>query len=300
MKLTKLFSILTLVLGLSFGLNSCEDTTTTEPVVTVEKLAAPTNLMATSFDKESVILKWTLSTDETNANFKGYEIRYDGKLVSTGPTTGANTFTVSGLTEGEHVFSIKALTSDSTKKLNSDAITLTWAPAWRFTTNVNDEAIQLFETNSEYGSGLNLFDATGFKPKTLKVSSIADWTIGIETKTDGVIKFGPVASLNYTAATAKNVQISAPIPATGLNDLFDSQALSTKTFKAANGYEDLASLNSATGVIFVVKETIGSDVRYAKVFVKKATSGFLQGTAPNRNIEVEISYQNKLNTPYAK
>lgn len=302
MKLTKLFSIFALIIGLGFGLNSCEDTTSTETVV-VEKLAAPTNLMATSNDSTSVIIKWTASADESNANFKGYEIMADGVEKSTSTTGIKNPFTITGLSAGEHTFTVRALSADTTKKGHSVIATIKWAPAWRFTTNINNVPIRVSETASTLGSGLNIFDTDGSAPKQLKVASIDQWTLGLETKTEGKINFGPAASLteyasHMTGKTMKNVQISAPIVAASLNDVFDSQALSTKTFSPA--LVDLNSINAATSVVFVIKETIGSNVRYAKVLVKKATAGFLQGTSPERYLEMEVSYQNQLDLPYAK
>lgn len=306
MKLTKLFSIFALIIGLGFGLNSCEESTTgTNPVV-IEKLAAPTELMATSYDKESIMIKWTASADEANANFVGYEITADGVVKKTGPTDGKHTFTIDKLSEGKHTITIKTLSSDTTKKGHSVVTantTIEWAPAWRFTKNINEDMIKVSETDSELGSGLNIFDTNGEAPKQLTVKSIEHWTIGVDTKTTGKINFGPVASLtayasHMTGKTIKNVEISAPIVAASLNDVFDSQALSTKTFSPA--LVDLNSINAATSVVFVIREKIGTSYRYAKVLVKKATAGFLQGTSPERYLELEVSYQRQLDLPYAK
>ncbi len=303
MKLTKLFSIFALIIALGFGLNSCEESTTgTDPVV-IEKLAAPTNLMATSYDKESIMIKWNASADEGNANFVGYEIAADGVVKKTGATDGKLTFTVSQLSKGKHTITIKTLSADTTKKGHSALVSIDWAPAWRFVNDINEKLIQINESDSQKGSGLNIFDSTGVAPKKLKVESIEQWTIGVDTKTAGKINFGPAASLTAYALhmngkTMKNVEISAPIVAASLNEVFDSQALSAKTFSPA--LVDLNSINAATSVVFVIKETIGSNVRYAKVLVKKATAGFLQGTAPDRYLEMEVSYQNKLDLPYAK
>lgn len=303
MKLTKLFSIFALIIALGFGLNSCEESTTgTDPVV-IEKLAAPTNLMATSYDKESIMIKWNASADEGNANFVGYEIAVDGVVKKTGLTDGKHTFTIDSLSEGKHTVTVKALSENTAKKDHSTLATIEWAPAWRFTKNVNEDMIKVSETDSDLGSGLNIFDGVGEAPKQLTVKSIEQWTLGLETKTTGKINFGPAASLtayasHMTGKTMKNVEISAPIVAASLNDVFDSQALSTKTFSPA--LVDLNSINAANSVVFVIKETIGSNVRYAKVLVKKATAGFLQGTAPERYLEMEVSYQNQLDLPYAK
>lgn len=306
MKLTKLFSILTLVLGLSFGLNSCEDTTTTEPVVTVEKLAAPTNLMATSFDKESVTIKWTASTDEANANFKGYEILCDSKVVENGPTTGKYTHTISGLTEGIHTFTIRALSADTTKKLHSsNATELSWAPAWRF---VNDTKIKFYSSaNTTNGSGLVLFDTDEEFPYNYTVADLEKWTLGIYDKdTDGTVKFGPAKSLGYTNNTGKelkNVVISKTyVEVDNLSDVFDSKALDTKEYLGSAEYVDLSKITTTKkGIVFVVKETTTAGTIYAKIFLKKGDNGFFVGSdKATRYINGEVSYQKMPNVPYAK
>ncbi len=303
MKLTKLFSILTLVLGLSFCLNSCEDTTTTtEPVVTVGKLAAPTNLMATSIDNESVSIKWA----DTNANYvKAYEIRYDGKLVDNGPTTGATTFTVGKLAAGVHTFTVSVLSSDTTKKKNSDVATITWAPAWRF---ANDAKIKFYSSaNTTNGSGLVLFDVDENFPYNLTVKDLNLWTLGINDKaTDGSIKFGPAKSLDYTNTTGKelkNVVISKTyVEVDNLSDVYDSKALDTKEYLGSAESIDLSKITTTKkGVVFVVKETTTAGTIYAKIFLKKGNNGFFVGTDKlTRYINGEVSYQKMPDVPYAK
>jgi hypothetical protein len=50
-------------------------------------------------------------------------------------------------------------------------------------------------------------------------------------------------------------------------------------------------------IAFVVKTESGN---FAKVMIKKNIDGrLIRGTAPNRFIEVEVSYQEAVNIPYA-
>jgi hypothetical protein len=66
---------------------------------------------------------------------------------------------------------------------------------------------------------------------------------------------------------------------------------------------DYASvINNNLIIILRTKEDGENDWHYAKVSIKKNTNtgGWLFGTAPNRYVEVEISYQTKAEVPYAK
>ena len=305
MKLTKLFSIFALIIALGFGLNSCEESTTgTDPVV-IEKLAAPTNLMATSYDETSIMIKWNASADEANANFLGYEIAADGVVKKTGATDGKLTFTVSQLSKGKHTITIKTLSADTTKKGHSALVSIDWAPAWRF---ANDSKIKFFSyANTTNGSGLVLFDEDEKFPYNLTVADLHLWTVGISDKgTEGVIKFGPAKALDYTNNTGKelkNVVISKEyFAADGLNDLFDSKALDTKEYLGSAEYHDLSKISTTkAGVIFIVKETTTAGIRYAKIFLKKGDTGFFIGTdAKSKYINAEVSYQEVLDLPYAK
>src|SRR5574344_523597 len=139
MKISKLLTM-GLMVG-SLGFIGCTDDEDPVTPTTVESLNAPTNLKANSKDDKSVTLSWTASASETNANFNGYEIRYDGLPYDYTATAGNTTVTVSGLSDGQHVFTVKALSKDTTLNKNSAEITIAWAPAWRFTKNINDEDI---------------------------------------------------------------------------------------------------------------------------------------------------------------
>ncbi|MDD3124646.1 MAG: fibronectin type III domain-containing protein [Candidatus Kapabacteria bacterium] len=303
MKISKLLTM-GLMVG-SLGFIGCTDDEDPVTPTTVESLNAPTNLKANSKDDKSVTLSWTASASETNANFNGYEIRYDGLPYDYTATAGNTTVTVSGLSDGQHVFTVKALSKDTTLNKNSAEITIAWAPAWRFTKNINDEDIVMYEYTSTYGSGLNLFDEAGEAPKCLKVASIEEWTVGISTKNDGEILFGPAAALglNGSDGTTKYVQISSPLEANSIDDIFDSEALSARTYLANNVAVDLANITtSKAGVVFYVKETLtDGSTRYAKLFIYKGTNGWLNGSGTDEYVKVgAISYQKNLGLPYAK
>ena len=296
MKFSKLTTLFTLMIALGFIFTACDNTTdpVAEPVVKYPN--APTALMATSLNETSVSLKWTLSTSEADTNFTGYVVYTDGS----GPINvakGISTFTLATLENAkEYTFTVKSVYRDGKESQTSPSIK--WAPAYRFVENINSAPIRLYVSSSSLGSGLNIFDVDGSAPKGLKVASLELWTLGIETKTANVLKFGPASSLDYdaTGKTLKTVYlVSTPVFANSLNDVFDSEVLSAKTF--STDFVDLNSLNSnGKNAVFYVKEMRDGKAHYAKVLVKN-NNGFLQN---DEYIECEVSYQSGDDLPYAK
>ncbi len=300
MKFNKLTALFTLLFAFGIFMTACEDTTDpTDPVVTYP--AAPTNLMATSISNTEIALKWTLSTSEADTNFLGYKVFVNGTdWTSTPLVKGTTMATVTDLDEAtEYTFSVYGVFKNGNK--SQTPATIKWAPAFRFTTNVNEATIKLYVTSSDLGSGLNIYDAEGHAPKGLKVASIEDWSLGLETKTTGVIKFGPAGSLDYSAAgkTLKTVYlVSAPVYVDNLSDVFDSEVLSAKTF--VTSYVDLTQIAAAANgknAVFYVKEIRDGAAHYAKVLVKNVSGSYLQDDS---YIECEVSYQTGADLPYAK
>jgi len=78
-----------------------------------------------------------------------------------------------------------------------------------------------------------------------------------------------------------------------LNQLFETEAFGATTLA-----EVLANFNNQRRGFVIVLRT--QDGNWAKVFVKADAQGnILRGTAPNRYVELEISYQKTPNVPYA-
>lgn len=305
MKLNKLSAIFALFLVFGLFMSSCNDTTNnpTDPAV-VKYPKAPTNIQATSIDKETVSLKWTASVSATETDFKDYVLYIDGVKQATPIAKATTTLTINSLEEKEYTFAIRGRYNNDT--VSTEKAEIKWSPANRFVNNINDEPIKVYISASDLGSGLDIFDATGKAPKALKVAGIANWTIGLETKTANVIKFGPAASLDYNASgTLRTVEL-CPVPeyAADLSELYDSEALNkiTRTFGA--NFVNLNSLTTQVPAgkhpIFILRETRADGLHYAKVLVKYVGGSFLQGTGDNRYIECVVSYQATPNLPYAK
>lgn len=263
-----------------------------------------TGLKATSISDTEVALMWTLSTDESNASFQGYWLYVYPEGGNAGTPIAipkaVNKFNVTGLDEGViYNFDLHAVIDYNGNTMLSPKATVKWSPAVRFNININDDVIKLYESAATTGSGLALYDATGKAPKTLTVTNGANWDLGLYT-TGGVLQFGSAKSIldKYSSfsGTAKKCEMGSEYyDVASLNDVYDSQALSTKSF--SEKFFDLATIGTTNNAVFIVR-TNAPSWNYAKVMVLNK-GGFLQGTSPNRYIEVVVSYQSVQGVPYA-
>lgn len=294
--------LLALAFVTGFGLQSCDETTTTDVVATVE---APTNLAATSINDSTIRIKFTASKSDTSTSFAGYSLTITGPTGSTvkSLTKTDNPFTITNLSTGViYTFDLKAKNTAGTL---SSAASVQWSPAARFVQTENEKPVYVYEYASALGSGLELFAK---EPTTeiegahvSKVTKIASWNLGINTK-DGNIIFGSASKLGLGTSDSSAQMGSIVYWENNLDDLYGTEALN-KSATFADTTVDLASTDYASkskSAIFVVRTKVGSQYRYAKVMVKRGTDGkFLQGTSPNRYVECIVSYQRKVDVPYA-
>ncbi len=299
--------ILLALVAFSFSLlffTSCEESTTTEPTPTV---TGPDSLKATSIDSATVRLRWKLSPDESKSYFKDYVLYISpGAFAPKVISKGTQTIDVTGLTDGTiYTFELRARNTEDKESVGSARIQ--WSPAFRFTTNINDEPIRVYETASSFGSGLQLYDPTSGKPRTLKVASGEFWNLGLYTKSGQISLFSAnyIANnnlYNFPTSPSWTTEISEDIFLTNtLDNVFDSQALNARNF-STNYYIDLSDPDFQNGIVIIVrtKAANATDWNYAKVLIKGGPNGLLQGTPDNRYIECVISYQKKSGVPYAK
>ncbi|ROL56002.1 fibronectin type III domain-containing protein [Bacteroidetes/Chlorobi group bacterium Naka2016] len=283
---------------------ACDETTnTTEPNPTV---AGPDSMKATSLNETTVRLRWKLSPDESKTYFKDYVLYISpGAFAPRIIPKGTNTIDVTGLSDGTvYTFELRARNVDDKESVGSAKIQ--WSPAYRFTKNINDEAIRVYETASQFGSGLQLYDPNSGKPRTLKVASGEFWNLGVYTKGEASLYTANyIASnnlYNFPTSPSYITEISEDIFLTNtLDNVFDSQALNARNF-STNYYIDLADPDYKNGIVIIVRTKApgATDWNYAKVLIKPGPNGLLQGTPDNRYIECEISYQKKTGVPYAK
>lgn len=298
----------------------CEDTSTNTPVKFIP--APPSNLMALSLSETSVRLKWTPSPSESNAEFVGYRIIASSQGQTFNPITtgkGQTIVDIAGLDVGKkYTFTIVAYTRDTA----SSSISIEWAGARRF------RGIRAFETASANGSGIRLSDGAN-----LTIASGTEWDLCLDTRVVGGQDnwaFGSPGASTYTddnglflrgaqagqrakatvvfsdSNTVGNTTYYTPyfVVADSLEGVFESQAIGTGKKMVQIMLENLQ--NQTRSVVFYVMVAPDnsatpnlSQYRFAKVLLKAAGGSVLQGSSPNRYVEIDYSLQTAAGVPYA-
>ena len=266
--LTK-FLICLSVLALIFAFQGCKkDEGVVQPP---DELAPPTALKALSMDG-AVKLTWTGSSFESNSKFARYRIITTGVPNRTDSTT-QNTKDITGLTNGlSYTFSVMTVRDDGALSVPA---TITWGPTDRYYT------VRIYEFDSPHTSGLEFSsgDTLHFTSTGTDNRPYIDLWIDGHSGTECLMK-SPSA---YLGTTGWRTTKFATKSASSLDEIVDIPAASTFS---------IASLSiSTTTVYFAITE----DGNYAR-FV---THGGVQGTAPNRYIDVDIAY-NSGNGAWAK
>ncbi len=273
--------------------------------------SAPTNLQAVSLSATSVGLKWTASTDTGT-------ITYTVTRAATG--SASDTATVSGisgvsqvfngLTAKEYTFTVVAVRGGKA----STAITVKWAPAERYASTT----LRLYEKKSSNPSGFSI-DAEPGGPQSVSLAQsqpgkaqLAIFVLDSTSNTTNTLLIGPAyafpeyaASGNFNPAKVDSSTYISPTDFVvgSLDTWFDSRAIdaviTSTTMTNTSAYTLTGgNLNSARG-FYVRTGTVGN-YHYARVFVKATGGKLVQGSYPDRYIEVEVSYQATPNLPYAK
>lgn len=292
----------------TFGLffSSCTENTTNPDPDPQPKPSPVSNLKALSVSATEIRVTFNASPSETNSLFKDYEVALSpGAFAPQFVPKGTNMITISNLQEGTvYTVSIAArYTNDSV----SSPVSIQWSPATRFTENAAEFPIKIYETASEFGSGLQMYYPTDNAPRVRKVANGGDWDLGIDTR-NGKFIFGSASKIDYNyTGTPQKVQIfESYFEADSLNGLYDSEAMNAgaRDGKYTEKTFDLTSVSVNKNLVFYVRKYEPGQTRYnyAKVMIRKnpSAAGYLFDAAPNRYIEVHISYQKKVDVPYAK
>ncbi len=266
-------------------------------------------LGATSLDSTSVRLFFsTPQSPNANTTFEHYvyTVRNNAgaTIINEKTITSTNgAVDIAQLMEGEvYTFEISAMYKNGAM---SKALSVKWSPASRFTVTSNGVTIKLYESASKNGSGLDFYDKMTNSSEVLNVAAGASWNLGLDTKDANNIKFSSAKVIGYNFPVApQSAQLSTSYyEATSLNDVSDSKALSTNSFEdGSHLLTDLEAEAKGKSIIFIARTIEPGEINYnyAKIFIKNVGGKFLQGTTPDRYIEVQVSYQKKVNIPYAK
>jgi len=303
MKKYLLKSFFIAAIAISVAFTAC-NTDTTSPTTTV-KPSAPTALMATSLDSNSIRIKWTPSTSESDTSFMNYSLVISpitsGVVSGVSITKSQNPYTVTNLMEGMvYTFTLKAMNKDGT--MSDSSATVMWSPATRY-----NSTIDIYAYVSKKGSGLELPDANTTEPQCLDFTTEENWDLCLDTR-NSIYEFGSPKASNYVDATtllfsngksAREFDIYKVINnVSSLDDVYDTQGF-TNGNTPEQKMVDFTSWNK--GFVIIGKSEAGN---FVKIFVKNDVSGnILQpsqtGNSNDKFISLEISYQHAKNIPYA-
>lgn len=303
MKLTKLLALL--ALSFAIVLTSCEEDTNDPIDNTLPKPAAPTDLMANSYESETdgatISLKWTPSTSEGTANFANYELTIlnennapVGNVMTLSATDNPYMIDANLLDQGmKYTFELRAVNADE----QSDAATIIWSPAWRFVEDAGFP-LELYGSEAQFGSGLDLYDDDAQGSVVRTVSSGDMWNLGFDDR-NGNLYIGSASALSYNV-TPEDAEISEMVwEVESLDDQYFDQALDQYTFKT--GVVDLSQYNSSIAFIARVETSAGTGVyNYARVFVHYDNGFVRDAGTDDQYIVVQVSYQAIEDVPYAK
>lgn len=308
MKLLRKLGILAIAALTAISFNACDEDSTTEPIADVP--SAPADLMATSIDSSTIHIMWEAPSDLDQTLFESYTVTWfetndDGSTENATATEAGTPFPLTNLQHGV-TYTIRVTTNYNNGESSTQSAEIMWSPAYRFTVNESlVDPIRVYERSSSLGSGLDLYVADEFGDKfstSLTVGNIADWNLGLENG-GSELYFGSAGALNYSVAgDAQSAEISGYVTATTLNQVFDSEGLDAGDFSEAQVDLSTVDLAGEEGIVFYVRTIEGdnTEYNYAKVLVKAPNGSFLQGTAPDRYVEVVVSYQETAGVPYAK
>lgn len=267
----------------------------------------PTSLKAQSRSATSVGLKWDAPAGGVTPS--GYRVYYNvvgsATKVAVPDIIGASATSevVTGLTAGTmYEFTVQALNG---AVVGDATATLTWAPAYR------SGAIKMYSSLSNNGSGLIVFDGN---PRAAKINQGNLWDLAFDDKenpaqpkiaspgfakgyvdqsTNLFFGSGLTTKVTYLGRQYTNVN--------NLDEIFETEDLDDdKLVDLKEAAFDLSSVGGTGGLAFVFAQK-NSPVSYTfgKILVQRTGGTLIQGSDPNKNIDVVVSYQTTANVPYA-
>lgn len=313
MKLKNLLMNGAMLAMLGFVVVGCNENTIVDPPPSGTKPQPVSGLQATSTGPTSVGLKWTKSPSDTGTANITYNVKASSTLDSVSINNlpkGTTTSSVTGLVIGRrYTFSVSAVNGTEV----STSTTIDWAGAIRMDGTTN---FRMYEANSTFGSGLGIDPVTGTVSNvSVKAGSPGKATLALylDPKTGGnpnKVIIGPAYAITEYKAAANNdfnkidssVYISdSTYLVTSLDSWYSSKSINN--YISANGNVkafELTPSQATSAQGFYMRIGPSGNYRYARVFIKKGASGIVQGTFPDRYVEMSVSFQLTPDLPFAK
>jgi len=281
----------------------CNENPLTPPGGTGNAPTPASGVQAVSLSASSVGLKWLASTDSGAITYRVSWIASDGTDSNSASGIASTSYTANSLSASKaYTFYVYAVRSS----VASTAATINWAGAQRYGSTTT---IRMYETDASAGSGLILDPSKG-GPANISVKANPASNVQLAIYTNGpdpnTFSVGPAyAFTEYRQADAfdQTVYISdSTYPAQSLNEWYGVNSIETKISSNGNvrAFELPVSQTGGAGQGFYVRTGTSGNYHYARIFIKNNGGKLLQGSAPSRYVEMEISYQQTANVPYAK
>lgn len=268
---------------------------------------APARLRASSIDSSSVKLLW-----DSVVNVSRYEVMAIGKVRgdTLRASTPSSSCTIDGLAAGEYLFMVRSLSVEESSAWRS----IRWAPATRFTQDAGSPTVTLrmYEFASVGGSSLALDPSVG-GPRNVSVGGQLQPRVQLAIYTSSTSSTEFSIGSTYAFLPFHNADMfdsSSYIGRTlysvaSLNDHFLSADLESDFVLSGSEAGNVGSFilpnerPDGKGYLFLLRYGNGTGRHYARIFVKNVGGKVLQGTAPNRYVEIEMSWQSVAGVPYA-
>ncbi|MBI3194465.1 MAG: fibronectin type III domain-containing protein [Ignavibacteriae bacterium] len=269
-----IFSILILVVLGSISmllLSGCDK----EETLTPQDFAPPTNFKAIA-KSGSVTLTWTASVDDGIATFAGYRVQvYNASNVKIDSVQiTATTFTKTGLTNGDnYTFKIRSVKSNGDVSVE---LSLLWGPTQRFS------AATIYEFDSSNPSGLQFSSGNTFPFSSSSPDNRANIDLWIDGRSNGTPLLKSPSDEDFASSGWRTTKLYETI-ATSLDDAVD--------------FPDESAFRTSPGLTIVANKVylaITQDGHYARF-----QASAVQGTAPNRSVNITIAW-NSGSGPWAK
>ena len=253
-----------------------------------DSLSPLMNLAAFSADSTTVGLTWALADGfETSTMLDQFiKITSGAALIDSIslPFT-ARAVSVPNLTEGvTYTFTASIrITADS---IHSSALPISWSPAKRLSLTPSGQPLRLYESNSSLARGIRFFSDSLNSTMIIPLGSAEHSLIDVYFNSSLKLESGSLA------------------PPGGRTTQFSTQTMAANSLNTGQQSPPATATYTSTGVVIdgepaasgVIAFARTQDNHYARILILRGPGNiFVQGNAPNRYIEVQISYQS---TPF--
>ena len=267
-----------------------------------DRLASVSALQAFSADSTTVGLAWTATTATNTGYMADHEIivRAGEQILQTLNTpNSATSYSVFGLTEGVvYTFELTVRANETSPYLNSQPVTIAWSPAKRLTSDAGTGApLRLYESDSPGNMhALRLYSDSAKGARLVSLSSVerAEMDVYLLSAPVGVrLRSG---DLYAQSPAGKETKFSERIPVSA-SSLDNPQPFAPGLETYSLDEVNIPTESVQTGLIFFART---ADNHYVRILVLRgANNRLIEGTASNRYITVQLSYQSVAGIQYA-